>query len=189
MPILPICMAMSADAERVKYALDEGALPTAEDGTRRSLSGPAERVSAGKSRLRRRSGPGGRLSSSSGRVSGGVSSQPLFFLAMLSRRHLGGGHCGWSDVSAFGDFAMTGLVVRVARSLTVDSRAARVEAGGELKAADSTRRRGSDVRASAGASSCRVSGDCQRSWRVARSAMLVGEKESRLLRRDKLGAP
>ena len=181
MPILPICIAISADAERVKYALDgallqaadgtrqrppdsgaldDGALLTAEDGTRRSLSGSAERDSAGKSR-RQRSGPGGVLSSSSGQVSG----EPLLRLAKLLRRRLGGRHV-WSESSAFGDLAMTGLIVRVARSLT-DPRAAHGEVAEELEAAAWRRR------TSAGESSCRVSGDCQRSWRVVRVVMLV----------------
>ena len=191
MPIVPICLAISADAERVKYALDavllipedgtrrsfsgscaldavllipedgtrrsfpgscaldavllisedgtrrstpgsdaldEGILQKAEVGTLRSLSGPVESVSVGKSR-QRRSGPGGARSSSSGMVS----SEPSFLLARESRRRLGGHHA-WSEFSTFGDFEMTGLIVRVARSSAVERRDARGESG--LKAED-----------------------------------------------------
>ena len=190
MPIVPICLAISADAERVKYALDgvllmaedgtrpslparsldavllisedgtrrsfpgscaldavllisedgtrrstpgcgaldEGILLKAEVGTLRSLSGPVESVSVGKSR-QRRSGPGGERSSSSGMVS----SEPSFLLARESRRRLGGHHA-WSEFSTFGDFEMTGLIVRVARSSAVERRDARGESG--LKAED-----------------------------------------------------
>ena len=169
MPIVPICLAISADAERVKYALDgvllmaedgtrpslparsldavllisedgtrrstpgcgaldEGILLKAEVGTLRSLSGPVESVSVGKSR-QRRSGPGGERSSSSGVVS----SEPSFLLARESRRRLGGHHA-WSEFSTFGDFEMTGLIVRVARSSAVERRDARGESG--LKAED-----------------------------------------------------
>ena len=177
MPILPICTAISADAERVKYALDgallqaadgtrrrrsesgaldDGALLKAEDGTRRSLSGSAERDSPGKSR-QTRSGPGGVLSSSSG--------EPLLRLAKLSHRRLGAHH-DWSEFIAFVDLAMTGLILRVARSFT-DPRAAHGEVGEALEAKAWTRR------SWARESSCRVSGDCQRSWRVPRVVMLV----------------
>jgi len=193
MPIVLICLAISADAERVKYALDavllipedgtrrsfsgscaldavllipedgtrrsfpgscaldavllisedgtrrstpgcgaldEGILLKAEVGTLRSLSGPVESVSVGKSR-QRRSGPGGERSSSSGVVS----SEPSFLLARecVSRRRLGGHHA-WSEFSTFGDFEMTGLIVRVARSSAVERRDARGESG--LKAED-----------------------------------------------------
>ena len=107
-------------------ALDEGILQKAEVGTLRSLSGPVESVSVGKSR-QRRSGPGGERSSSSGMVS----SEPSFLLARESRL---GGHHAWSEFSTFGDFEMTGLIVRVARSSAVERRDARGESG--LKAED-----------------------------------------------------
>ena len=120
-------------------AIDEGALRTAADGTRRSLSGWVERASAGNSR-RRRSGPGGALSSSSGRV-----------LGRASRRHLGS-HRPCDD---------EGLTACVARSLAVGpQRAARGAAGERASDGKSRRRRGPGRAWSA--SSGIVSGDPKR---------------------------
>ena len=162
-------MAEAADTARRSPsgsgAIDEGALLKAADGTRRNLSGSAQRVAAGKSMQRRR-GPGGALSSSCGRVLGWASC-PCWRL---------GSHHTWSEVSVF---VMTGRIVCGARSLTVGrQRAARGEAGERASAGKSSRRRGRPGRAWP-ASSGIVCGDRKRSWREARAAMFAVAMDAR----------